>query len=164
MTATKPIDESPITAFHVRACCYTVGGFVCDGYILGTIGLALPQISEQMGLGSVWQGLLGASALIGIFAGSLIFGPITDKIGRQKMLVADLILFIIASVLQLFVDGPIALFVLRFLLGVAIGADYAIGPALLSEFVPRRRRGRLLSSLNATWTVGFVGEIGRAHV
>src|SRR5690606_27682768 len=90
--------------------------------------------------------------------------PITDRIGRQKMLVADLVLFIIASVLQLFVTGPIALFALRFLLGVAIGADYAIGPALLSEFVPKRRRGRLLSSLNATWTVGFVAAYGVGFV
>ncbi|MQA79762.1 MAG: MFS transporter [Streptosporangiales bacterium] len=160
MQPTKPLDDSPITAFHVRACLYTVGGFVCDGYILGTIGLALPQITEQMSLNTVWQGLLGASALIGIFVGAFVFGPITDKVGRQKMLVFDLVLFIIASILQLFVDGPVALFVLRFLLGVAIGADYAIGPALLSEFVPKRRRGRLLASLNATWTVGFVAAYG----
>lgn len=160
MQPTKPLDDSPITAFHVRACLYTVGGFVCDGYILGTIGLALPQITDQMGLNTVWQGLLGASALIGIFVGAFVFGPITDKVGRQKMLVFDLLLFIVASILQLFVTGPVALFVLRFLLGVAIGADYAIGPALLSEFVPKRRRGRLLASLNATWTVGFVAAYG----
>lgn len=158
--AGKRLDESPITPFHVRACVYTVGGYICDGYILGTIGLALPQISTQMHLGALWQGLLGASALIGIFAGSALFGPITDRIGRQKMLVGDLVLFIVASIAQFFVGGPVLLFVARLFLGIAIGADYAIGPALLSEFVPRRRRGRLLSSLNATWTVGYVAAYG----
>ncbi|WP_255950518.1 MFS transporter [Streptomyces odontomachi] len=160
MGTARLLDDSPITAFHVKACCYTVGGFICDGYILGSIGLALPQIKTEMGLGSTWEGLLGASALIGIFAGSVVFGPITDRVGRKKMLLGDLVLFVIASVLQLFVAGPVALFALRFLLGVAIGADYAIAPTLLTEFAPRRYRGRLLSSLNATFTVGFVASYG----
>lgn len=154
------LDDAPISRFHVRACLYTVGGFFCDGYILGSIGLALPLFAPQMGLGPLWTGLLGASALVGIFAGAVTFGPITDAIGRQKMLVADLVVFVVASILQLFVGGPVLLLVLRLILGIAIGADYAIGPALLSEFVPRRRRGRLLSSMNATWTIGFVASYG----
>ncbi|MGH3097737.1 MAG: MFS transporter [Streptosporangiales bacterium] len=154
------LDDAPLSRFHVRVCLYTIGGYFCDGYILGSIGLALPLLAPQMGIGALWEGLLGASALIGIFAGALIFGPITDAIGRQKMLVADLALFIVASVLQLFSEGPVQLLILRLILGIAIGADYAIGPALMSEFVPRRRRGRLLSSMNATWTVGFVASYG----
>ncbi|MGP4014635.1 MFS transporter [Saccharopolyspora sp. 5N708] len=156
----KRLDDAPLSAFHVRVCLYTIGGFFCDGYILGSIGLALPLLSAEMHLGAWWEGLLAASALIGIFAGAAIFGPVTDAIGRQKMLVADLVLFVVASVLQLFVTGPVLLLVLRLLLGVAIGADYAIGPALLSEFVPRKQRGRLLASMNATWTVGFVASYG----
>jgi MFS transporter, putative metabolite transport protein len=54
------------------------------------------------------------------------------------------------------VEGPLALFILRLIMGIAIGADYAIGSALLSEFLPRRQRGGLLACLNAIWTVGFV--------
>jgi MFS transporter, putative metabolite transport protein len=153
----RKLDESPITSFHVRACAYTVGGFVCDGYILGSIALALPQITTQMRIGALWQGLLAASAFIGIFVGAVVFGPLTDRVGRQKILVGDLAVFVLVSAAQFVAAGPLVLFALRLLLGVAIGADYSIGPALLSEFVPRLRRGRLLSSLNATWTVGFVG-------
>jgi MFS transporter, putative metabolite transport protein len=149
-----------MNAFHVRVCCYTTGGYFCDGYILGSIGLVLPLISGPMGLGSVWQGLLGASALIGIFLGALIFGPITDRIGRQKILVFDLVVFVLASLGQLFVQGPVLLLVLRLVLGLAMGADYAIGPALLCEFVPKRRRGNLLASLNMVWTIGFVASYG----
>jgi putative MFS transporter len=79
-----------------------------------------------------------------------VFGWVTDKVGRQTMYVADLIVFVVGSAL------PITLFALRFVMGVAIGAYYAIGPALLAELVPRRQRGSLLASLNAVWTVGFV--------
>ena len=156
----KQLDESPLTRFHLRVCLYTVGGFFCDGYILGSIGLALPLLTSEMNLGPWWEGWLAASALIGIFAGALIFGPLTDKIGRQKLLLFDLILFVVASLAQLWVTEPVLLLVLRLLLGIAVGADYAIGPALLSEFVPRRFRGRLLSSMNATWTDGFVASYG----
>lgn len=72
----------------------------------------------------------------------------------------DLAVFVLASLAQLFVDTPGSLFVLRLILGLAVGADYAIAPALLAEFVPRRRRGTLLASLNTVWTIGFVAAYG----
>lgn len=150
------IDEAPLNGFHLRVAAYTTGGYFVDGYILGMIGIALALLGPQLGLGAVWTGLIGASALAGIFVGGLVFGWMTDKVGRQTMYVADLIVFVVASVLQFFVEGPLALFVLRFIMGIAIGADYAIGAALLSEFLPSKQRGSLLASLNAVWTVGFV--------
>jgi len=150
------IDEAPLNSFHLRVVAYTTGGYFVDGYILGMIGIALALLAPQLGLGAVWSGLIGASALAGIFIGGLIFGWVTDRVGRQTMYVADLIVFVTASVLQFFVEGPLALFVLRLIMGIAIGADYAIGSALLSEFLPRRQRGGLLACLNAIWTVGFV--------
>ncbi|TCP47274.1 putative MFS transporter [Tamaricihabitans halophyticus] len=152
----KRIDDAPLNAFHIRVAVYTGGGMFCDGYIIGSIGLALPLLTAEMRLSAVWEGLLAAAVLIGIFAGSVIFGPITDRIGRQKVLVADLILFVVASALQLFVTEPTMLLVLRLILGVAVGADYAIAPVLLSEFVPRRQRGGLLASIQMIWTVGLV--------
>src|SRR5919112_2488973 len=150
------IDDAPLNSFHLRVVAYTTGGYFVDGYILGMIGIALALLAPQLGLGAVWTGLIGASALAGIFIGGLIFGWVTDRVGRQTMYVADLIVFVTASVLQFFVEGPLALFVLRLIMGIAIGADYAIGSALLSEFLPRKQRGRLLACLNAIWTVGFV--------
>ena len=150
------IDEAPLNGFHLRVAAYTTGGYFVDGYILGMIGIALALLGPQLGLGAVWTGLIGASALAGIFVGGLVFGWMTDKVGRQTMYVADLIVFVVASVLQFFVEGPLALFVLRFIMGIAIGADYAIGAALLSEFLPSKQRGSLLACLNAVWTVGFV--------
>ncbi|NUR05721.1 MAG: MFS transporter [Nocardioidaceae bacterium] len=150
------LDDVPLSSFHLRVTAYTTGGMFCDGYILGMIGIALAVWAPQVGLTSLWEGLIGASALVGIFLGALVFGPITDRVGRQTMYLADLVLFIIGSALQFFVDEPWQLAVLRLVMGIAIGADYAIGAALLSEFLPRRQRGPLLASLNAVWTVGFV--------
>lgn len=156
----RHLDDAAMNRFHVRVAAYTTGGYFCDGYILGSIGLVIPMISGPMGLGPLWQGLIGASALVGITLGALIFGPITDRVGRQKILVFDLMVFVVASLAQAFVQEPVLLLVLRLILGLAMGADYAIGPALLAEFVPARRRGSLLSSLNMVWTIGFVASYG----
>ncbi|MFZ0214875.1 MAG: MFS transporter [Candidatus Dormiibacterota bacterium] len=154
--ARMTIDDAPLNGFHLRVTAYTTGGEFCDGYILGVVGIALTQITPQMHLDAFANGLIGASALIGIFVGSIVFGPITDRIGRQTMYTADLLAFVVGSVLQFFVQDPWQLFALRLLMGVAVGADYAIGAALLSEVVPRRHRGPLLACLNAVWTVGYV--------
>ena len=155
-TRAMTIDDAPLNGFHIRVAAYTTGGLFIDGYILGMIGIALALLGPQLGLGSVWIGLIGASALAGIFIGAPVFGWLTDKVGRQTMYVADLLVFLIASILQFFVEGALALFLLRLVMGIAIGADYAIGGALLSEFLPKKQRGRLLACLNAVFTVGFV--------
>ena len=150
------LDDVPLNRFHIRVTAYTTGGMFCDGYILGIIGIALSVWSPQIGMSALWDGLIGASALAGIFVGSLVFGPITDRIGRQTMYTADLAAFVIASVAQFFVQEPWQLFALRLIMGIAVGADYAIGAALLAEFLPRKQRGPLMACLNAVWTIGYV--------
>ncbi|MGH7922746.1 MAG: MFS transporter [Candidatus Dormibacteraceae bacterium] len=150
------VDDAPLNRFHLRMTVFTDGGMFCDGYILGIISIALVLMTPQFHLGTVWQGLIGASALIGIFCGSLIFGLLTDLVGRQKFYTFDLIVFLVASVLQLFIQGAVELFILRVIMGLAIGADYAIGAPLLAEFLPRRHRGTLMASLNCAWTIGYV--------
>lgn len=150
------LDDAPLTRFHLRVAAYTTGGMFCDGYILGIVGYALTQLTPIMHLNDVWNGLIGSSALMGIFLGSLVFGWITDKLGRQVVYMADLLFFIVGSVLQYFVGNAVELFILRLVMGFAVGADYALGPALLAEFVPRKQRGPILASLNAVWTVGYV--------
>jgi putative MFS transporter len=153
---TVTLDDVPLNRFHLRVTAYSTGGMFCDGYILGIVGVALAVWSPQVGLSPLWNGLIGASALIGIFLGALVFGWLTDRLGRQTMYTVDLVAFIVASAAQFFVQQPWQLFVLRLVMGIAVGADYAIGAALLSEFLPRRSRGPLLACLNGIWTVGYV--------
>ncbi|MDV3129524.1 sugar porter family MFS transporter [Mycobacterium sp. 21AC1] len=150
------LDDVPLSRFHLRVTTFTAGGLFCDGYILGIVGIALAVYAQQRGLSDLWFGLIGAGALIGLFLGSLVFGPIIDRVGRQTMYVIDLMIFVVGSLLHLVADEPWQLFAIRLILGVAMGIDYAIGATLLSEFLPRKHRGTLLATLNTTWTVGFV--------
>ncbi|MGQ4512447.1 MFS transporter [Streptomyces sp. DW26H14] len=158
--ATEPtrvsFDDAPLNRFHLKITALTFGANFSDGYQLGVIGIALTLITPQMHLGSVWEGLLGASALIGIFVGSIALGWLADRIGRQQLYMLNFLLITLASIAQFWVQGPGLLFGLRVLIGIGIGADYAIGPTLVAEFCPRRSRGFLLASLTAMWTIGYI--------
>jgi MFS transporter, putative metabolite transport protein len=149
------MDDAPFSAFHRRIALYSCGGPFCDGYILGIIAVALSPISSEIGLSAGWQGLIGAASLVGMLFGGLIFGYLTDLIGRRVMYSADLLVLIVASAAQFWVHDRMSLLVLRFALGLAVGADYPIAAALLAEFAPRRQRGMLLAAMIGAWWLGY---------
>lgn len=148
------MEDSPLTPFHKRLTIYSAGGPFLDGYILSIIGIALTQMGPQLHLDAFWTGLIGASALAGIFIGGLLLGYLTDIIGRQVMYTVDLALIVIVSIWQMFVHSPLELCILRFIIGIAIGADYPIATSLLAEFAPKKHRGMMLGLLIVTWYVG----------
>ncbi len=127
-----------------------------DGYDLGVISVALPVIIAEVHASAVWVGLIGASSLIGIFFGGPIFGWLTDRFGRRRLFTVDLAIFLAAAVLQVFTTDLWQLFVVRLVLGLAIGAEYSIGAPMLSEFSPSKGRGRRLAGLEASWYFGYV--------
>ncbi|MFC9557756.1 MFS transporter [Rhodococcus sp. NPDC056960] len=153
---TRSMDDAKWNHLHTLAAFCTLGGTVLDGYILGLIGGAIHAASDEMHISPLSQGLVGASALIGIFIGGLTFGRVADRLGRKVVFQWNLVAFIVLSILQLFALNMWDLTAYRVLLGVAIGVEYAVGAALLSEFVPARTRGALLATLQATWFLGFV--------
>lgn len=151
---TPTLEHSRPTRTHWLITMYAGGGEFCDGYILSIIGVALPLITGTYHLSSFGSGLIGSASLIGMFVGGLIFGQVTDRVGRQKVYLADIAAFIVLSALQLFADAPWQLVVLRFGLGVAIGADFAIAGTIASEFAPQKSRGPLLVVMVTMWSVG----------
>lgn len=148
------IDESPLTPFLKRLCLYCSGGPFLDGYILVIIGPALVQLAPHLHLDAYWSGMIGAASLAGLFAGGLLFGYLTDLIGRKVMYTLDLIVLCVGSILQVFITTPLELVILRFIIGIAVGADYPIATSLLAEFAPAKQRGWMLGSLMVWWYVG----------
>lgn len=162
VAAPVSLDDAPLNAFHRKLALFSSGGPFLDGYILAIIGIALVQAVPALRMDTLWTALIGASALVGVFLGGLLFGPLTDRIGRKLMYTIDLGAIVVFSVLQFFVTEDWQLGILRLLIGVAVGADYPIATALVAEFAPRAWRARLLGGLNAMWFVGatvaaFVG-------
>lgn len=144
--------------FLARLTGVTAGGMFIDGYVFAVIAvtLALGTFRAELGVDDLWAGLISASTLIGIFVGAFLFGWLTDRYGRRPLFIADLCAFAIAAVLLFFVQDAWQMFVLGLVLGLAVGADYAIGSPLIAEFAPRNVRGQLTSTLQIAWNVGYV--------
>ncbi|MGE2713278.1 MFS transporter [Mycolicibacterium litorale] len=154
MSAFDVIDDAPVTRFHRKllfACC---GGPFLDGYILSLIGVAMVGIIKDIPATSSELGMVGAASLVGMFFGATLFGALTDKIGREKMYALDLAVLVVACGLTALVDSIWQLIVLRFIIGLAIGADYPIATSLLTEFTPKKRRGFMIGVSALAWALG----------
>ncbi|WP_272148395.1 MFS transporter [Burkholderia cepacia] len=132
------------------------GGMFLDGYILGIVGPVASRLTADLGISTFWEGLIAAGALFGILFGSPLGGWAADRYGRKPLFMLDMSLFLVASALQYFVESPAQLFVVRLLMGIAIGAEYSVGWPLMSEFAPARLRGRLMGMTLVAWYAGFM--------
>jgi putative MFS transporter len=151
-----PLDDIPLNRFHIKIAGLTFGAHFTEGYALGTVGYALTSLNRQMPLDPFWMGAIGSSALIGIFLGSLVFGWLSDRLGRQRIFLTSFIIITVAAFLQFFATSPFELFMLRVLIGFGMGGDFTVGHAILAEFSPRKHRGALLGSFSVVWTIGYV--------
>ncbi|MEM9149015.1 MAG: MFS transporter [Cyanobacteria bacterium P01_F01_bin.3] len=127
-----------------------------DGFDFFIIGVAMPLIQRDFGLSAGWVGAIATAALFGALVGSLTLGPITDRVGRQRMLVVDIALFVVASLATALAWNAESLLFFRFLVGVGIGADYPISVAYITENVPARVRGRMVIGAFSFQAVGAV--------
>lgn len=148
------IDDVPVNKFHQLLSIRTGGGWLLDGYVLSIIGVALMQLSTELQLSNFWQGMIAASALIGIFFGGFLGGWMGGFLGRKKLYFVAPVLFTLCSLTQLWVESGIMLFLCRFIIGIGVGFEYTAGGSLLAEFLPKQARGPRLAMLTIMWFVG----------
>ncbi|MDO5639982.1 MAG: MFS transporter [Neisseria sp.] len=152
--AAVSIEDVPLNRFHQLLSVRSGGGWLMDGYILSIIGVALMQISGQLQLSNFWEGMIAASALIGIFFGGFLGGWLTGLVGRQKLYFVGPVIFVLCSLGQYWADSGVALFVYRFLIGIGVGFEYPVAGSLLVEFLPKKHRGPRLAALTILWFAG----------
>uniref|UniRef100_A0A832H2S6 MFS transporter n=1 Tax=Oscillatoriales cyanobacterium SpSt-402 TaxID=2282168 RepID=A0A832H2S6_9CYAN len=140
----EQLDASRVTRAMGLLWVLSAGLIALDGFDFFIIGIALPFLKRDFSLNSTEIGAVAVAAVAGSLVGSLTLGPITDKVGRQRMLIVDIALFIVATAGTAFAWNAISLIVFRFLVGVGIGADYPISVAYITENVPSRLRGRMV--------------------
>lgn len=158
------VEDVPLNPFHKLLTWRSGGGSFVDGYVLSIIGVALAHISSALAMTTLWEGLIAASALIGIFFGGFLGGWLTDRLGRRRLFFVGPVLFVLASAAQFWADSALSIFLLRLVIGIAVGIEYPVATSLLVEFMPKKYRGPRLAMLTILWFAGaatayMVGEL-----
>ncbi|ORM72958.1 MFS transporter [Pantoea wallisii] len=148
------IEDVPLNGFHQLMSIRAGGGWILDGYVLSIIGVAIVQFFQHLQLDTFWQGMVAASAMLGTFCSGFLGGWLTDIVGRRRLFFVGPILFILGSVGTFWAESAMALFVLRFLVGVGVGLEYPVAGSLLTEFLPQKHRGKRLAALTILWFAG----------
>ena len=154
MQQPRNFDDIKFSSIHRRIMLWGSGGPFLDGYVLVIIGVALEQLTPVLHLDAEWIGLLGAATLAGLFIGTTLFGYISDKVGRRKMFLIDIVAIGVISVATMFVTSPFELLIMRLLIGIVIGADYPIATSMVTEFSNTHQRAFSMGFIAAMWYVG----------
>ncbi len=148
------LDQSQLTRSMWLLWILSAGLIALDGFDFFIIGVAMPFIERDFGISAAKVGAIAVAAIAGSLVGSLTLGPMTDRIGRQRMLVIDIALFVLASAATALAWNVTSLVFFRFLVGIAIGADYPISVSYITENVPTRLRGRMVIGAFSFQAVG----------
>ncbi|MCW2268953.1 MULTISPECIES: MFS transporter [Pseudomonas] len=154
------IDQAKFNAFHWRVLFWCALIIIFDGYDLVIYGVVLPALMQEWGMTPLQAGALGSYALFGMMFGALVFGPLSDRIGRKKAIMICVILFSGFTVLNGFARNPTEFGTCRFLAGLGIGGVMPNVVALMNEYAPKRMRSILVAIMFSGYSVGGMLSAG----
>lgn len=153
-------DEVRMTRSRRRALVAIGLGEFVDAYDLIVISGVLIVLKPHFHLSAGEVGWLAAAAFFGSAVGALFFGDLADRIGRRRVFVLNLIAFVGLALVSAVVTQVWMLFVVRILIGVAIGADIAASISFLAELSPRGSRGGWTGAMpQITWSLGAMCSV-----
>ena len=132
-------------------------GGLLYGYDTGVISGAL-LLKNDIPLTSFTEGLVVSSMLVGAIFGSGFSGPLSDKLGRRKLVFVIAIVFIVGALILSLAQSMVILVIGRFIIGLAVGGSTAIVPVYLSEMAPTDTRGSLSSLNQLMITIGILAS------
>ena len=125
-----------------------------DGMDVAIMGFLAPGIIKEWGISRAVFGVVMSAAPLGLAAGALLVGPLADQYGRKALLMTAIGLFGAFSMLSAYSNGVVSLSALRFLTGLGLGAAMPTTTTLLSEYLPERSRGMLLTLMFTGFNLG----------
>ena len=150
------MDRLPWGRFHWMVLFALGVTWILDGLevtLTGTISGVL-QDPATLHFSSAEIGLLGSAYLSGAVIGSLIFGYLTDLLGRKKLFFVTLAIYLLGVLLSAFSWNLWSFLFFRFLTGAGIGGEYAAINSAVDELIPARVRGRVDLIINGTYWIG----------
>jgi putative MFS transporter len=128
------------------------------------ISFTLPLFARIFSLSEIQQGVLASAVLIGDIIGAVVLGRLSDIVGRRPVFQLSLLWYSVFTALTALSRGFYDLVLYRILAGIGLGGMLVVDPALLSEFLPPRKRGRLMVSLDLFWPFGSLLALALAYV
>ena len=132
-------------------------GYAMDGFDLLILGFMLSAISKDLNLTPGQAGSLVTWTLIGAVFGGIVFGMLSDRYGRIRVLTWTIVLFAVFTGLCAFAQGYWDLLIYRTIAGIGLGGEFGIGMALAAEAWPARHRARVSSYVALGWQLGVLG-------
>lgn len=154
------IDGAKFGPYHWQVLFWSALVIIFDGYDLIIYGTVLPVLMKEWGLGPLQAGTLGSFALFGMMFGALAFGPLSDKIGRKKVIAICVVLFSLFTGLNGFAQDPTEFGICRFIAGLGIGGVMPNVVALMTEYSPRSLRSTLVAVMFSGYSVGGMLSAG----
>ncbi|EJR85240.1 MULTISPECIES: MFS transporter [Bacillus cereus group] len=131
-------------------------GWLFDAMDVGMLSFVMVALQKDWGLSTQEMGWIGSINSIGMAVGALIFGILSDKIGRKSVFIITLLLFSIGSGLTALTTTLAMFLVLRFLIGMGLGGELPVASTLVSESVEAHERGRIVVLLESFWAGGWL--------
>lgn len=149
-------SDDTVTPYAWKALAGSAIGYAMDGFDLLILGFMLPAITAGLQLSPGQAGALVTWTLIGAVAGGILFGALSDRYGRVRMLTWTILLFAVFTGLCALAQGFWDLLVYRTIAGIGLGGEFGIGMALAAEAWPAAKRARVSSYVALGWQTGVL--------
>ena len=150
------MDRLPWSGWHVRITTALGTSWLLDGLEVTLVGSLSGILESRSGLGLTDPQVTAAATtyLIGAVVGALLFGYLTDRLGRRRLFLVTLATYSVATVASAFSWGFGSFALFRLLTGVGIGGEYAAINSAVDELIPGKVRGSVDLVVNGTFWVG----------
>lgn len=150
------LDRLPWSSWHLRIIVALGTSWLLDGLQVTLAGSLVAILENKKALGlSDTQVTAGATTyLAGAVLGAILFGYLTDRLGRRKLFLVTLAVYSTATLLTAISWNFFSFALFRFLTGTGIGGEYAAINSAVDELIPGKVRGTVDLIVNATFWVG----------
>ena len=153
------MDRLPWSRWHWMVVIGLGTVWILDGLavtIVGAIGGRLTEKGSGLELTAAQVGSAGSAYILGACLGALYFGRLADRIGRKRLFMLTLGIFLAGSVLTGFSMNYIWFLVCRFITGAGVGGEYSAIHSAVDELIPARVRGAVDLIIGGSFWIGTI--------